>query len=47
MNNYSKIGNLFSGIDSKKLEDALKKAEILSKNPKIHEAFSKIDSKKN
>ena len=46
MNNYSKFANMFSGVDPKKLEEAIKKAEILSKNPKICEAFSKTDSKK-
>ena len=46
MDDFMKLKEMFSGVDPKKLEAAMKKAQVLSQNPNIKAAFSKADSAK-
>ena len=40
--NRENLEKIFSGVPKEKLENAVKKAEILSKNPEVRNSFSKI-----
>lgn len=44
MNNFKRedLEKIFSGIPKEKLDSAIKKADVLSKNPQIRNSFSKI-----
>ena len=40
--NKSDLEKIFSGVPKEKLEEAIKKADTLSKNPEVKNSFSKI-----
>ena len=44
MNNIGRadLEKIFSGIPKDKLDSAIKKADVLSKNPEVRNSFSKI-----
>lgn len=41
----AKIEDLFKGYDQQKVQEAMRKAKMLSEHPQVQEAFSRVDKK--
>lgn len=39
----AELSDIFKGYDPKKVQEAMKKAKMLSQNPRVQEAFSRVD----
>ncbi len=39
----AEISEIFKGYDNKRIEDAMRRAKLLSENPMVQEAFSRVD----
>ena len=41
----AKIEDFFKGYDQTQVQEAMRKAKMLSENPQVQEAFSRVDKK--